>query len=108
MCIRDRFLRVRVELPTEDGVIALPQTVLSSTLYGDSLFIVRTEGEGDQAKQTVEQVFVRTGRRSGELVEITSGVEAGEEVVSAGQNRLTSGASVKIDNTVNPLPAAAD
>ena len=31
-----QFLRVRVELPTEDGVIALPQTVLSSTLYGDS------------------------------------------------------------------------
>ena len=103
-----QFIRVWVELPEEQGVMALPQTVVSSNLFGDSVFVVRTEGEGDQAKQTVEQVFVRTGRRSGELVEITSGVEAGEEVVSAGQNRLTSGASVKIDNTVNPLPAAAN
>lgn len=103
-----QFIRVWVELPEEQGVMALPQTVVTSNLYGDSVFVVRTEGEGDQAKQTVEQVFVKTGRRSGELVEIREGVSAGDEVVSAGQNRLTSGASVKIDNTVNPLPAAAN
>jgi membrane fusion protein (multidrug efflux system) len=103
-----QFIRVWVELPEEQGVMALPQTVVTSNLYGDSVFVVRTEGEGDQAKQTVEQVFVKTGRRSGELVEIKDGVSAGDEVVSAGQNRLTSGASVKIDNTVNPLPAAAN
>ena len=45
-----QFLRVRVELPEEPNVIALPQTVLSSTLYGDSVFVVRTEGEGDAAE----------------------------------------------------------
>lgn len=103
-----QFMRVWVELPEEQGVLALPQTVVTSNLYGDSVFVVRTEGEGDQAKQTVEQVFVKTGRRSGELVEIVDGIAAGDEVVSAGQNRLTSGATVKIDNTVNPLPTAAD
>lgn len=103
-----QFIRVWVELPEEQGVMALPQTVVTSNLYGDSVFVVRTEGEGDEAKQTVEQVFVKTGRRSGELVEIREGISAGDEVVSAGQNRLTSGASVKIDNTVNPLPAAAN
>ena len=100
-----QFLRVRVELPTEDGVIALPQTVLSSTLYGDSVFIVRTEGEGDQAKRTAEQVFVHPGRRSLGMVEIAEGVAAGDQVVTAGQNRLTGGAAVTIDNSVNPLPA---
>lgn len=101
-----QFLRVRVELPAEDGVIALPQTVLSSTLYGDSVFVVRTEGEGEEAKQTVEQVFVKAGRRSEGLVEVASGLAAGDQVVTAGQNRLTGGARVTIDNTVNPLPAA--
>ncbi|MFT3974710.1 MAG: efflux RND transporter periplasmic adaptor subunit [Amaricoccus sp.] len=103
-----QFIRVWVELPEEQGVMALPQTVVTSNLYGDSVFVVRTQGEGDQAKQTVEQVFVKTGRRSGQLVEIADGIAAGDEVVSAGQNRLTSGAAVKIDNTVNPLPAAAN
>ena len=101
-----QFLRVRVALPVEDNVIALPQTVLSSSLYGDSVFVVRTEGEGDQAKQTVEQVFVTAGRRSEGIVEVVEGIKAGDQVVTAGQNRLTSGASVTIDNSVNPLPAA--
>ena len=100
-----QFLRVRVELPEEDGVIALPQTVLSSNLYGDSVFVVHNEGEGEQAVQTVEQVFVTAGRRSGGLVEIVEGVKPGDQVVTAGQNRLSSGARVTIDNTVNPLSA---
>ena len=102
-----QFLRVRVELPDEDGVMALPQTVLNSNLYGDSIFIVRTEGEGDAAVRTVEQVFVKAGRRSEGLVEILQGVKPGEQVVTAGQNRLTSGATVTVDNSVNPLPQQA-
>lgn len=100
-----QFLRVRVELPSEEGVISLPQTVVSSNLYGDSVFVVRTEGEGDAARQTVEQVFVQIGRRSGNQVEILQGLKAGDVVVTAGQNRLSGGAPVKIDNTVNPATA---
>jgi membrane fusion protein, multidrug efflux system len=102
-----QFLQVTVELPTEQNVMALPQTVLSSTLYGDSVFAVRTEGEGDAAKQTVEQLFVTAGRRSQGMGEIVDGVKPGDQVVTAGQNRLSGGAAVKIDNSVNPLPAAA-
>ena len=102
-----QFLRVRVELPEEPNVVALPQTVLCSTLYGDSVFVVRTEGEGDAAKKTVEQVFVKAGRRSLGLVEIAEGLASGDEVVTAGQNRLTGGAAVVVDNTVNPATAAA-
>lgn len=100
-----QFLRVRVELPEEPNVISLPQTAVSSTLYGDSVFAVRTEGEGEAAKRTVEQVFVRTGRRSLGLVEILSGLDAGDVVVTAGQNRLATGAPVVIDNTVDPATA---
>lgn len=100
-----QFLRVRVELPVEPNVIALPQTAVTSTLYGDSVFVVREEGEGDQKKTTVEQAFVQAGRRELGLVEIVSGLEAGDQVVSAGQNRLFTGAPVKIDNTVNPADA---
>ena len=56
-----QFLRVRVELPEEDGVIALPQTVVTSNLYGDSVYIVRTEGEGDAAEEP-RRAGVRPGR----------------------------------------------
>ncbi|MCL7463661.1 efflux RND transporter periplasmic adaptor subunit [Phaeovulum sp. NW3] len=96
-----QFLRVTVALPAEDGVIALPQTVVSSTLYGDSVYVVRA-GDTADAPEKVEQVFVHLGRRSGALVEIVEGVQPGDRVVNAGQNKLSPGAAVVIDNTVSP------
>ncbi len=102
-----QFLQVRVELPEETNVIALPQTSVSSNLFGDAVYVVRTEGEGEDKVQKVEEVFVTTGRRSGGLVEIVEGISAGDEVVTAGQNRLSGGARVTVDNTVNPMPQPA-
>jgi membrane fusion protein (multidrug efflux system) len=50
----------------------------------------------------VSQVFVTTGRRNDGTVEITRGVAAGDEVVTAGQNRLSNNTPVRVDNTVTP------
>lgn len=101
-----QFLRVRVELPDEPGILALPQTVISSNLYGDSVFVVRQGATPEE--MTVEQVFVKIGRRSGGRAEITGGISPGDRIVTAGQNRLTSGGPVTIDNTVTPAAALAD
>ncbi|MDF2140749.1 efflux RND transporter periplasmic adaptor subunit [Paenirhodobacter sp. CAU 1674] len=101
-----QFLRVRVSLPEEEGIIALPQTVVSSNLYGDSVFVVREETpEGGEPTLIAKQVFVKLGRRSDTLVEITEGLKAGDKVVNAGQNRLSSGATVTIDNSLAPVAA---
>lgn len=100
-----QFMRVRLELPAEEGVIVLPQTAVTSNLYGDSVFIVRStpdENAEDGETLTVEQVFIEAGRRDQGLIEIVSGVEVGDRVVSAGQNRLSGGARV----TVVDEPAA--
>lgn len=93
-----QFLRIRVHLPEENDVIALPQTVVASSLYGNSVYVVRDEKpEGsDTARPVARQVFVQLGRRSGTMIEITSGLKAGDRVVNAGQNRLSSGVPVEI------------
>lgn len=93
-----QFLRARVLLPQESGIIALPQTVVASSLYGDSVYVVREETpEGsDKPQQIARQVFIQLGRRSGTMIEITSGLKAGDKVVDAGQNRLSSGSLVTI------------
>jgi len=103
-----QFVHVRVILPEEKNVIALPQTVVSSNLYGDSIFVVRKETpEGaDKPQLVAKQVFVTLGRRSGALIEVTKGLKAGDMVVNAGQNKLNSGATVSIDNTISPDPDA--
>lgn len=100
-----QFVRIRVELPAEEGVIALPQTVLSTSLYGDYVYVVRPS-EADAEKLEVRQVFVTPGRRSGGLVEIAEGVAPGDQVVTAGQNRLSNGQPAVVDNSVNPAAAA--
>ncbi|WP_444454227.1 efflux RND transporter periplasmic adaptor subunit [Rhodobacter capsulatus] len=96
-----QFLHVRVALPVEKNVIALPQTVVSSSLYGDSVFVVREEKpEGaDTAELHARQVFIKVGRHFDDKVEIRTGLEPGDQVVTAGQNKLSSGATVKIDNS---------
>ncbi|MCV0393733.1 MAG: efflux RND transporter periplasmic adaptor subunit [Rhizobiaceae bacterium] len=127
-----QFVQVRVILPREEGVVALPQTAVVSSLYGDYVYVVRPAGEsgpdeaasaedagegepgGDASASTGEadapslvarQVFVKIGRRSGGLIEITEGVSAGDRVITAGQNRLNNNAPVTIDNSVQPRPA---
>ncbi|NKW80396.1 efflux RND transporter periplasmic adaptor subunit [Ochrobactrum pecoris] len=116
-----QFVQVRVELPEEDNVIALPQTTIISSLYGDYVYAVRPEQKQEDTnatkapaadakpeegeKQVAQQVFIKLGRRYSGIVEITSGLKAGDIIITAGQNRLSPGVPVKIDNTVNPIPA---
>ena len=102
-----QFVRINVELPREDDVIALPHTALVTSLYGDYVYAARPkEGEGDdkEGDKALEarQVFVGVGRRSGRNVEIVSGLSAGDIVVTAGQNRLSNGTPLTIDNTLDP------
>lgn len=114
-----QFVQTRVELPREEGVLAIPETALVSSLYGDFVFVVKAadaapaaadKAEGsEEPKQAVlqaRQVFVKAGRRSGGLVEIVENVAVGDEIVTAGQNRLSNGTPVAVDNTVTPAPAA--
>lgn len=118
-----QFVQVHVVLPKEDGVIAIPDTALTSSLYGDFVYIVRPAKPKQQAPADAKpadakpagsglaaaQVFVKVGRRSGGMVEIKEGVKDGDEIVTAGQNRLSNNAGVKVDNSVQPKadPGAA-
>lgn len=90
-----QFVRIEIDLPEEDGIIALPQTAVISSLYGDYVYAVR-EDENDAEKLIVRQVFVQPGRRSGDLVEVRQGIVAGDRVVDRGQNRLSNGMPVTL------------
>lgn len=172
-----QFMQVRVELPEEQNVLALPQTALTTSLYGDYIFVVqpakpaeappaqaakpeekpaasatdkpadaqptdkkpadtkpaeamkpaadatkpaadaakpadkaadpaKPAAEADKPALVLSQVFVKPGRRNEGMVEIVEGLKAGDEVVTAGQNRLFNGMSVAVDNTIDPTKSA--
>ena len=132
-----QFIRVRVDLPVEDNVIALPQTAVTISLYGAYVYAVEDAPAkaGDAAKSdpakadpakpaddaakaapasaetekpalVAKQVFVKTGRRSGDLIEVVEGVSPGMRIVTSGQNKLSSGSPVAVDNSVLPVKGA--
>ncbi len=98
-----QFVRVQVVLPTEADVIVVPQTALVTSLYGDYVYAVRPKegATGPDGAPVLEarQLFVTPGRFAEGYVEILRGLEAGETVVNAGQNRLSNGAPVFVDNS---------
>ncbi|MFD1913061.1 efflux RND transporter periplasmic adaptor subunit [Halodurantibacterium flavum] len=100
-----QFVRVQIDLPVEENIIALPHTAVVNSLYGDYAYVVRPR-ENDPEQLEARQVFVQLGRRSGDRVEVREGISPGDTIVSAGQNRLSNGAPVVIDNTVNPMVRA--
>lgn len=116
-----QFLRVRIEMPTQEGVIALPQTAVVSSLYGDYVYVVEApQGDaavdarkaadhtpGKQMPSVVRQVYVTVGARDSGMVKIEKGLKPGQKVVTAGQNKLQNDALVLIDNTVDPARIAA-
>ena len=93
-----QFVRVRVTLPDMENVVALPQTAVVTSLYGDYVYsVVPAENSTQEEPQLMaKQIFVQTGSRQDDLVEIVEGVSAGDRIVVAGQNRLSNGLPVKL------------
>ncbi len=98
------FAEVETLLPPRERVLSLPRTAISFNPYGAFVYVI--EGEGGEAGLTVVSRKVTTGAvavvEGRQRVEVVSGIEAGERVVSAGQNKLRGGQSVVIDAT-DPL-----
>lgn len=107
------FARVEVSLPATSNLIVVPATAVAYASYGNSVYIVeKMKGEDGKEFLGARQAFVKLGARRGDLVAITEGVKAGEEVVSAWVFKLRNAMPVQINNTVqpgsNPAPKPAN
>lgn len=94
------FANVRVILPSQDQVIAIPITAVLYAPYGDSVFVIEnTDKDGEKA---VRQQFVKLGRAQGDFVAVTSGINTKDVVVSTGVFKLQNDQAVVIDNSLAP------
>jgi membrane fusion protein (multidrug efflux system) len=100
------FARVTVELSEERGFIIVPETAVTFSLYGDSVYVVVPKK--DQAGQpalgadkkpalTFERRNVRVADRRAGQVGLAEGVKEGEQVITSGQLRLQPNSPVVID-----------
>ncbi len=98
------FATIRVGDGVAQQYITLPNVAIAYNPYGSTVFVVKSAGKGADGKDkmSVEQRFVTTGMTRGDQVAITSGLKAGEVVVTAGQLKLHNGSPVFVNNSVQP------
>ncbi len=96
---------VQVELPLGEPrqVIPLPASAINYAPYGDSVYVVSdmTDPKGKSYRGVKQQVVKIEGTR-GDQVAVVSGLNPGDEVVSAGVFRLRNAAPVLVNNAVKP------
>ncbi|QNH05535.1 efflux RND transporter periplasmic adaptor subunit [Pseudomonas sp. B11D7D] len=99
------FANLEVLLPGEQAQIVVPETAITYTLYGNSVYVVKEKQDDDgktlkdadgNTQLSVERRFVETGERRAGHVVIGKGLKVGEQVVTSGQLKLDNGAHVVI------------
>jgi membrane fusion protein (multidrug efflux system) len=99
------FANLEVLLPGENSRVVVPETAITYTLYGNSVYVIEAQEDSEgqlikdpqgQPQLAVQRRFVETGERRGGQVVIIEGLQAGERIVTAGQLKLDNGAHVTL------------
>ncbi|WP_411563752.1 efflux RND transporter periplasmic adaptor subunit [Pseudomonas shirazensis] len=110
------FASLLVLLPDPQPQVVVPESAITYTLYGNSVYVVspkqNADGQpenaaGGKPQLIAEQRTIRTGERRDGVVVVSEGLKAGERVVSAGQLKLTPGAAIQITEQASTTPASA-
>ncbi len=96
------FAEVWTIEPARKEVLSLPETAVTYSPFGDTVFIV-VEQDG---ATIVERRRVRTGEVRDGRVEIVSEILPGDRVVAVGQNKLRNGMPVTITENVSAALAS--
>ena len=97
------FVEVKLPLGKARDVIPVPGSAINYAPYGDSVYVV-TEMKDPKGNsyQGVRQQVVKIDGSRGDQVAIVSGLNPGDQIVSAGVFRLRNNAPVQINNSVQP------
>jgi membrane fusion protein (multidrug efflux system) len=97
------FANVSISVGKPVQVVTVPKASVTYSLYGNSVFLVSQDkdAKGDPAL-TAKEVFVKLGDERGTRVAVTEGVKAGDLVVTSGMQKLHTGTTVEINNSVTP------
>jgi membrane fusion protein (multidrug efflux system) len=103
------YVNVAVVLPQRKEVLMVPITAVLYAPYSDSVFVVEADtggqsqaGQDQPPGKQLRQQFVRLGEKRGDFVEVLSGLQAGETVVTTGVFKLRNKQAVVVDNTLQP------
>jgi membrane fusion protein (multidrug efflux system) len=99
------FGEVQIELGAAKEVVAVPVSSIEYAPYGNSVYVIeRSKGQKGDEITSVRQQMVALGNKRGDFVAVTSGLKAGDEVVTLGVFKLRPGAQVVV-RTDQSVPA---
>ncbi|OCT21659.1 efflux RND transporter periplasmic adaptor subunit [Pseudomonas putida] len=102
------FASLLVLLPDPQLQVVVPESAITYTLYGNSVYVVGEKKADDgQTHLVAEQRTVQTGERRDGVVVVRKGLQADEQVVIAGQLKLSPGATIRISQDPPLSPADA-
>lgn len=82
------YASVQVVQSETASVLTVPETAVTYTAYGETVYVAQRNA---QQQRVVKQVAVTTGERRDGRVEITTGLQDADEVVTSGQLKLSDG-----------------
>ena len=100
------FANVTVSAGKPIQVVTVAKASITYSLYGDSVYVVTSDkdkkDDKGQPALTVNEVFVKLGDERGARVSVIEGIKNGDMVVTSGMQKLHTGSTVQIDNSVTP------
>lgn len=103
------YAQVEIHQPILNQQIVIPQSAINFTLYGETVYLLEQDTDNKTSDATEPQYIakmqiIKVAERHGSLALISQGIKAGEQVVTSGQLKLSSGTRVKVveDNTLAP------
>jgi membrane fusion protein (multidrug efflux system) len=94
------FATVELEIARKEHALVIPESAVAYDAIGSYAWRI-------DADDTAERVGVELGIHRDALVEVLSGLAAGDRVVSAGVHKVSAGSRVQVA-ALNPLPPAAE
>ena len=98
------YANVEVAAGTPQQVVTVPQTSVTFSLYGDNVFVVVPASKIDPKSKpdelAIERRFIKVGEVRDGRVQIVEGLQPGDQVVTAGQNKIDQGSKVVINNSI--------
>jgi membrane fusion protein (multidrug efflux system) len=98
------FVHVEVVFPETQPALVIPATAVLSAPFGDSVYVIEPDTNG-AGGLVARQQFVHVDRTRGDFVSVTSGLKAGERIVSSGAFKLRNGSPVVESNDLAPKPS---
>lgn len=98
MLLPGMLAKIKVLMPVQANVLSIPQEAISYTLYGNNVYVVKSETDPKTHApiQTAVEVPITVGSQQGDNVVVLKGVNVGDQVIVNGQVKIQNGSPVQI------------